>query len=281
MEKIVLFYKFVPIGDTETVRFWQRALCEKLGLKGRVLISPHGINATLGGGLQALKFYTREMKAHSLFGDITWKWSEGSASDFPKLSVRVRDEIVAFGVADELKIDDGGVVDGGQRLTPDELHQLIAERGHEVVFYDGRNPFEAEIGRFDNAIIPKVEHSRDFVADIENGEISQHKKRPVVTYCTGGIRCEVLTSLMRSRGYEEVYQLEGGIVKYGERFGDAGLWKGKLYVFDDRMQVAFSGDSDDIGRCCSCGATSSRQVNSTGVRRKLQVCCETCPVPID
>jgi UPF0176 protein len=281
MEKIVLFYKFIPIEDTETVMFWQRALCEKLGLRGRVLISPHGINATLGGDLQKLKFYTREMKAHSLFGDITWKWSDGTAADFPKLSVRVRDEIVAFGVADELKVDGNGVVGGGQRLTPDELHQLVAERGDEVVFYDGRNPFEAEIGRFDNAVVPGVEHSKDFVADIEHGEISKHKKRPVVTYCTGGIRCEILTSLMRSRGYEEVYQLDGGIVKYGERFGDDGLWKGKLYVFDDRMQVAFSEKSDDLGRCYSCGTVTSRQVNSSGVRRKLRVCCDSCPVPID
>jgi UPF0176 protein len=281
MEKIVLFYKFVPIDDTETVLFWQRALCEKLGLRGRVLISPHGINATLGGDLQCLKLYTREMKAHSLFGDIVWKWSDGSASDFPRLSVKVRDEIVAFGVAGELKVDHDGVVGGGTRLTPEELHDLMAARGDEVVFYDGRNPFEAEIGRFDGAVIPSVEHSRDFVYDIEDGEISRHKQRPIVTYCTGGFRCEILTSLMRSRGYEEVYQLDGGIVKYGERFGDDGLWKGKLYVFDDRMQVGFSESATDIGACYACGVATSRHVNSLGVHRKLYVCCENCPVPSD
>src|SRR5262245_56313079 len=124
MEKIILFYKFVPIGDTETVMFWQRALCEKLGLKGRVLISPHGINGTLGGDLQNLKYYTRDMKAHSLFKGITWKWSDGGASDFPKLQVKIRDEIVAFEAAEELKVDGEGVVNGGKHLTPAQLNEL-------------------------------------------------------------------------------------------------------------------------------------------------------------
>lgn len=281
MQKIVLFYKFVPISDTETVMHWQRALCEKLGLKGRILISRHGINATLGGDLQHLKFYTREMKSHSLFGGITWKWSEGGADDFPKLQVRVREELVAFGVADELEVDADGVVGGGQHLSPEAVNELVAERGDDVIFYDGRNMFEAEIGRFENAIVPNVEHSWDFVKDLEDGEISKYKDRPIITYCTGGIRCEVLTAMMHKRGYNEVYQVDGGIVKYGERFGSKGLWKGKLYVFDGRMQTAFSEDAEDIGRCYSCDTPTSRQVNSLNERRKLYVCCENCPTPAD
>lgn len=280
MEKIILFYKFIPITDPETVMFWQRALCEKLGLKGRVLISTHGINATLGGNLQSLKYYTRTLKAHSLFKDIAWKWSEGGASDFPKLQVKVRAEIVAFDAVDELKVDEGGVVGGGVRLTPNALHELVAEKGDEVIFYDGRNMFEAQIGRFKNAVIPNVAHSRDFKTDIESGEISKYKDRPVVTYCTGGIRCEILTSLMKSRGYEEVYQLDGGIVRYGEAFGDNGLWEGKLYVFDDRMHTSFGPSTPDIATCYSCGTPTSRQVNSTGERRVLYVCCESCPTPV-
>lgn len=281
MQKTILFYKFIPIGDTETVMFWQRALCEKLQLKGRILISEHGINGTLGGNLQNLKYYTRAMKAHSLFGGITWKWSDGSADDFPKLQVRVRDEIVAFNAADELKVDERGVVGGGVHLTPQQVHELVAEKGDEVIFYDGRNAFEAEIGRFKNAVVPDVSHSWDFKRDIENGEISKYKDRPIITYCTGGIRCEILTALMRNRGYEEVYQLDGGIVTYGQEFGDDGLWEGKLHVFDGRMQIGFTEDAADIGRCYSCGTATSRQVNSEGVRRKLYVCCENCPTPKD
>jgi UPF0176 protein len=220
------------------------------------------------------------MKAHSLFKNITWKWSEGGAKNFPRLSVRVRDEIVAFEATDELQVDADGVVGGGTHLTPTDLHELVAEKGDDVVFYDGRNMFEAQIGRFKNAVIPNVEHSRDFKTDIESGEISKYKDRPIVTYCTGGIRCEILTSMMKSRGYKEVYQLDGGIVKYGETYGSEGLWEGKLYVFDDRMQMAFSENADDIATCYSCNTPTSRQVNSEGERRKLYVCCENCPTPI-
>ena len=148
------------------------------------------------------------------------------------------------------------------------------------MFYDGRNKFEADIGHFRDAIVPDVEHSRDFKADIESGEISKYKDRPIVTYCTGGIRCEILTSMMRKRGYEEVYQLDGGIATYGEKYPTSELWEGKLYVFDDRMSMAFS-DNPDIAKCYSCGKPTSRQVNSIGVHRKLYVCCESCPIPED
>lgn len=276
MEKIILFYKFVPVSDTETVMLWQRALCEKLGLKGRILISKHGINGTLGGDLKNLKYYTREMKSHSSFGDITYKWSEGGLEHFPKLRVKVKDEIVAFDAADELEVDAKGVVGGGKHLKPKALHKLVEQRGEEVVFYDGRNMYEARIGRFKNAVIPNAKTSRDFKNDIENGEISKHKDKPIVTYCTGGIRCEILSSMMLKRGYKEVYQLDGGIAKYGETFGDDGLWEGKLFVFDDRMQMGFSDKSKDIAVCEKCGVATSHQVNSSNIRRRLHVVCEIC-----
>ena len=276
MEKIILYYKFVPIDDPETVMHWQRSLCEKLGLKGRILVSKHGINGTLGGELKNLKYYTREMKSHSLFDDITYKWSEGGADHFPKLKVKVKDEIVAFDVADELEVDRQGVVGGGKHLKPRALHKLVEERGDDVIFYDGRNMYEAQIGRFKNTIIPNARTSRDFKQDIESGEISKHKDKPIVTYCTGGIRCEILSSMMKKRGFKEVYQLDGGIVKYGETYKDDGLWEGKLFVFDDRMQIGFSDKSEDIANCEKCGKKTSNQIDSTNVRRKLHVVCEDC-----
>src|SRR5580765_2576957 len=103
MQKIVLYYKFVPINDPESVRLWQRTLCEKLGLKGRILIADHGINGTLGGDSQALKTYVKETKTYAAFKDMVFKWSDGLSDDFPKLSVKVRPEIVTFGVTDQLK----------------------------------------------------------------------------------------------------------------------------------------------------------------------------------
>lgn len=276
MEKIILYYKFVPITDVETVMHWQRALCEKFGLKGRILISKHGINGTLGGDLKSLKYYTREMKTHSLFDGITYKWSDGQKNHFPKLKVKIKDEIVAFDVADELEVTSKGVVGGGKHLKPKALHKLVEERGDDVIFYDGRNMYEAQIGRFKNTIIPNVKTSRDFKQDIEKGEISKHKDKPIVTYCTGGIRCEILSSMMKKRGYKEVYQIDGGIVKYGEAYADDGLWEGKLFVFDNRMQIGFSDKARDIADCEKCGKKTSNQINSTNIRRKLHVVCEAC-----
>lgn len=276
MQRIILFYKFVPVRDPEMTMRWQRELCERLGLKGRILISPHGINGTLGGTLENLRLYRRAISDTKEFKNITYKWSDGGLQHFPKLKVKVKPEIVAFDAADEIVVSERGIENGGKHLKPKALHKLVEEKGDEVIFYDGRNMYEAQIGRFKNTIIPKTTTSRDFKKDIEEGEISKHKDKPIVTYCTGGIRCEVLSAMMLNRGYKEVYQMDGGIVKYGEKYGDDGLWEGKLFVFDDRMQMGFSENAKDIAECEYCGTKTSHQVNSTNVRRKLHVVCENC-----
>lgn len=276
MEKIILYYKFTPINDPETMMRWQRVLCESLGLRGRILISSHGINGTLGGDMAALKKYVRAMKEHKPFKDIVYKWSDGGAEHFPKLKVKVKPEIVAFDAADEIVVSEKGIENGGKHLKPKQVHKLFQERGDEVVFYDGRNMYEAKIGKFKNAIVPNTKTSRDFKKDIEEGEISKYKDKPIVTYCTGGIRCEILSAMMKNRGYKEVYQIDGGIVKYGETFGDDGLWEGKLFVFDDRMKMGFTKKAKDIAECEKCGAKTSNMVNATDIRRELHVICEKC-----
>ena len=279
--KIVLFYAFHPVADPEAVRLWQRDLCEGLGLRGRIIVAPHGINATVGGDVTVLKTYVRKTREYAAFRGIDVKWSEGRdldargrSVDFPRLSVKVRDELVAFGAAGELVVDEDGVVGGGTRLLPEALHELVAERGEDVVFFDGRNAFEAQVGRFRGAVVPEVRHTPDFVRELESGRYDHLKSRPVVTYCTGGVRCEVLSSLMRNRGFEEVYQLDGGIVRYGEAFGDRGLWEGKLYVFDERMTLPFSGEAADLARCHVCDEPTSRMHNRDDLPgRPLQPVC--------
>ena len=280
--KVLLFYVFAPLADPEAVRLWQRELCERLGLRGRILLSPHGINGTLGGELDALKRYLRVTKEYGPFRGLDAKWSEGSglnadnsSADFPRLSVKVREEIVSFGAPDELQVDEDGVVGGGVRLDPAALHELVGERD-DVVFFDGRNRFEASIGRFRDAVVPDVDNTREFVEALDSGAYDHLKDRPVVTYCTGGIRCEVLSSLMRARGFEEVYQLDGGIARYGEVYGDDGLWEGSLYVFDGRGSLTFSDHAAVLGRCVACGAETSRMRNCTdpACREQLVVCAE-------
>lgn len=277
MEKIILYYKFVPVADPEMTRLWQLELCKGLGLKGRIIISKHGINGTLGGPLDSLRAYKSAMNKTTTFKGIMYKWSDGAASDFPKLSVKVRDEIVSFHAADELVVSEKGIENGGKHLKPEQVHQLLEERGDEVVFFDGRNKFEAQIGKFKNAIVPDVETSREFIEEIEKPKYEAIKDRPVVTYCTGGIRCEILSALMKNRGFKEVYQIDGGIVKYGEKYGDEGEWEGKLHVFDNRMAVSFSDQAKDIGQCVHCQSKTSSYINCANKScNKLILMCQSC-----
>ena len=256
MQKVILFYKFTPLADPEAVRMWQYALADSLGLTGRVLISPHGINGTLGGDIDALKRYVRVTREYSGFRGTEIKWSSGGAEDFPKLVVKVRDEIVTFGAPDAVTVDETGVVGGGTHLKPADVHRLVEEKP-ETVFFDGRNKYEAEIGRFKDAIVPDVDTTRDFIEELDSGKYDHLKQTPIVTYCTGGIRCEVLSSLMVQRGFEEVYQVDGGIVRYGETFGNKGLWEGSLYVFDKRGSMDFGDGAKLLGTCVVCGEATN------------------------
>jgi UPF0176 protein len=276
MQKVILYYKFVPVADPEMTMRWQREVCARLDLKGRIIVSKHGINGTLGGDLKGLRQYKSEMNKSVIFKGITYKWSEGAGEDFPKLSVKVKDELVAFGRPDEIEVDEKGVKNGGKHLKPEQLHKLIEERD-DVVFFDGRNAYEAEIGKFKDAVVPDTKTTHDFVKELESDKYDDIKDKPVVTYCTGGVRCEVLSSMMKKRGFKEVYQIDGGIVKYGEKYGDEGLWEGALHIFDNRMVHRFSDKSKDIGACVHCDTKTSNYENCSNVAcNRLVLICENC-----
>ena len=276
MQKILLYYKFTPIKDPDAIKIWQKNLTDSLGLLGRIIISPHGINGTVGGELGALKTYIKETKQLSSFKDIVFKWSDGGREDFPRMSVRVRPEIVTFDAADELRVNEEGVIGGGTHLKPVDVNALVASRD-DVIFFDGRNAHEAVIGKFKNAVVPNTRTSRDFIAELESGKYDDIKDKPIITYCTGGIRCEILSSLMINRGFKEVYQIDGGIVTYGEEFGDDALWEGSLRVFDDRMAIEFSDHAKIIGECSHCYLATSNYENCAWTDcNDLVLICEKC-----
>ena len=288
MSRVLLFYCFTPLADPEAIRLWQRELCEKLGLRGRILVSEHGINATVGGELKACKQYVKSLKSYAPFKNVDMKWSEGSgldehgmSKDFPRLVVKARPEIVSFGAPDELTVDESGVVGGGIHVRPDEVEDLI-KKHPDLVFFDGRNQVEAEIGRFDGAIVPDTSTTHDFVTLLDSGVFDYLKQTPILTYCTGGIRCEVLSALMRNRGFEKVYQLSGGIVRYAEEFGNSGRWIGALTVFDNRETMTFGPDTAIIGVCYGCGNPAGQLHNcdDSACQKRLVTCPDCWELPV-
>lgn len=283
MQKILLYYKFTPLSDPEAVKLWQKTLCESLELKGRILVSRHGINGTVGGDIDALKAYVKATKQFPGFKDTVFKWSDGSKDDFPRLSVRHRRELVGFKNSDdEFDVDEHGVVGGGQHLKPQQVNEFVEKYGDDVVFFDGRNAHEASIGKFKDAVVPNTNTSRDFIAELESDKYDDIKNKKVITYCTGGVRCEVISAMMKKRGFTDVYQIDGGIVKYGEAYGDDGLWEGSLRVFDNRMTVNFSDHTKTIGECVHCGSKTSNFENCALAEcNDLVLICEDCKVDPD
>ncbi|MBI1857313.1 rhodanese-related sulfurtransferase [Candidatus Saccharibacteria bacterium] len=269
MQKIILFYKFVPVADPETVMFWQRNLCERLNLKGRIIISENGINGTLGGQIENIKMYIRDMNKHPLFKKIQYKWSDGNADDFPKLSVKVRKELVTLAPDEQFN-----VFNSTKGLKPKQWHEYI-DKHPDVVILDARNDYESEIGAFKgkNVIKPKIKNFRDIKSELDK----LPKDQPILTYCTGDVRCEYLSAYMKHKGFDEVYHLDGGIVKYGEEYRDSGHWEGKCFVFDERLNIAFSNKSKDIGICVHCDNQTSNHINCEDKScNRLVLACVDC-----
>ena len=278
MQKILLYYKFTPITDPEAVKLWQKTLTDNLNLRGRILVSTQGLNGTVGGEVEDLKKYIKETKKFAGFKDTVFKWSDGGREDFPRMSVKARRELVGFQNSDdEFDVDENGVIGGGTHIKPREVHEMVEKHGDDVVFFDGRNAHEAKIGKFKNAVVPNTNTSRDFIAELESDKYDDIKNKKVITYCTGGIRCEAISAMMKKRGFTDVYQIEGGIVKYGESYGDDGLWEGSLRVFDNRMTVDFSDHAKTIGECTHCGGPTNNFENCAHMEcNDLVLICLQC-----
>ena len=278
MQKILLYYKFTPLADPESVKLWQKTLCDSLNLRGRILVSHQGLNGTIGGEIDDLKKYIKETKKLPGFKDIVFKWSNGGREDFPRMSVKNRRELVGFKNSDdEFEVDENGVIGGGKHIKPREVNEMVEKYGDDVVFFDGRNAHEAKIGKFKNAVVPDTKTSRDFIKELESDKYDDIKDKKIITYCTGGIRCEAISAMMKKRGFKDVYQIDGGIVKYGEAYGDDGLWEGSLRVFDNRMTMEFSDHAKTIGECVHCGGKTSNFENCALAEcNELVLICEEC-----
>lgn len=270
MSKIILFYKFVSIECPSDIVLWQKALCQQLELKGRVLIAHHGINATLGGSVEAIDTYKKEMESHPLFGGIDFKESPGGAESFPRLRVVARKSVINMGI----DYDADFVKNCGTHLTPKKTHQLLEDRPENLVILDARNTYESAIGKFEDAIVPDIKNFRDFPAYVD-ANLEQFKDKKVLMYCTGGIRCEPASAYLKQKGIaQEVYQVLGGIHRYTEQYPD-GYFRGKNYVFDGRVAMPIT--QEVLSRCEYCPAVCDEYRNCMNAEcNKLFISCDEC-----
>lgn len=270
---ILLFYKFVKIPDPEQFTADHLQYCKDLGVKGRIIVAEEGINGTVSGTVAQTEQYISDFRANPMFADMIFKIDASDEHAFKKMFVRHKKELVTFRYEKELDPNQLS----GKRLSPVEFHEQLQEE--DVVVIDGRNDYEYEIGHFRNAIRPDVESFREFPQWIREN-LSQYKDKKVLTYCTGGIRCEKLTGFLMNEGFNDVAQLEGGIVTYGKDPEVQGrLFDGKCYVFDERISVPINRTDEDIivGTCHHCGKPEDRYINCAyTLCHAKHVCCVEC-----
>lgn len=269
--RILLFYKFTNISSPETFTAEHLQYCKDLGLKGRILIAAEGINGTVSGTVEQTDRYMADLRAMPEFKDIVFKIDEADGHAFKKMFVRHKQELVTFRYEQEL---DPNTL-SGKRLSPVEFYEQLQR--DDVIVIDGRNDYEYDIGHFRGAIRPEVESFREFPEWIREN-LGEHKDKKVLTYCTGGIRCEKLTGFLLKEGFQDVAQLEGGIVTYGKDPEVQGkLFDGKCYVFDERISVPINRTEEDvvIAHCHHCGVSHDRYINCP-VCNLQYVCCEDC-----
>lgn len=216
----------MPLPEVEQFREEHYALCEKLGLKGKVLVAKEGINGCLSGEDSQIDAYKQVMHADNRFSDLMFKEGIASEHTFRKLFVKIRDEIITskFGV---------DAKSAAAYVEPKVLKEWL-DAGEEVVLLDARNDYETRVGKFKGAIDPNLKTFQEWIEVPER--FAHLKDKKVVTYCTGGIRCEKASAYLKEQGFENVYQLHGGILTYGAECGKE-HWEGECFVFDGRGAV--------------------------------------------
>jgi UPF0176 protein len=267
MYKVILYYNFHPIDDPQTFRSDHRKMCKELELKGRIYVSDEGINGTLAGTIENVDAYEKHLNSIEGFENTEYKEDLTDTIPFARLIIKIRQEIVALKAPVPVN-----PMDGGRHLKPEEWRQVI-ESDHDHVIIDVRNNYESKIGHFEGAITPDVNKFYEFPEWLDSLNLDKDKK--VLMYCTGGIRCEKFSVLMKKKGYKDVNQLHGGILNYARK--ENGVhFKGKCFVFDDRLVVPVNPDDDEpIAHCEITGESCDTYINCANMEcNRLFVCSE-------
>lgn len=265
--RVILYYIYTRIDDPERYRDEHHLFCLENNLLGRIIVSPEGLNGTVSGIAEDCEAYMTYLRADPRFAAVQFKIEEHDTHAFKKLHVRVKDEIVNS----DLPVDPTRRT--GQHLEPVEFKKMM--RDPDVVLVDMRSRYEHEVGRFKGAITFDMENLRELPEHVD--EIAHLRDKKIITYCTGGIKCEKASAYLLERGFENVYQLHGGIIRYGLEEGGEDF-DGKCYVFDNRVAVEVNKINPEIiSDCYVCGEKCDRMVNCANpdCNRHAPI-CEAC-----
>lgn len=274
---INIFYKYTLVRKPEAFAEWLRGVCGALDLKGRIIVASEGINGTVEGTLADVRRFEEKLNAqtgvpgtHGDFSDVWFKHSPGTGDAFPRMSIKVRPEIVTLRLGED-DVDPNKVT--GTHLSAEELHAMF-ENDEDFHIIDMRNDYEHRVGRFKGSIEPKTDNFYDLPEKVKDLEHLKDKK--VVTVCTYGVRCEKASGYLKEQGFKDVSQLHGGIGTYMKKYPGQNF-EGSLYVFDNRMKEQFTDDYEVIGKCARCGEKSENTVNcADDTCHKQHLQCESC-----
>lgn len=254
--RVLLYYKYVPVEDPETFAVEHLKACKEIGLKGRILVGAEGINGTCSGTIEQTDAYMNLLKQDERFADMVIKIDEADGHAFKKMHVRVREEIVNLSLAEDINPNELT----GKRLSPEDWFKKMQEE--DTIIIDARNDYEFDLGHFRGAVRPDIENFRDLPEWIRDNK-EQFEGKKILTYCTGGIRCEKFSGWLVREGFEDVSQLHGGIATYGkDPVAQGQLWDGQMYVFDERIAVPINQvEQVIVGRDHFDGTPCERYVN--------------------
>lgn len=269
---VAALYKFVRLDDFQAMQAPIQQVCERHCVMGTLLLAKEGINGTIAGPEEGVRAVLDYLRSDLRLAALTHKESWADTMPFYRLKVKLKREIVTMGVPD---IDPQTMA--GQYVTPEKWNDLISDP--DVVVVDVRNDYEVTIGSFQGAVNPKTESFTEFPDWVHEQSCDSgllRKKKKVAMFCTGGIRCEKSTAYLRSQGFDEVYHLEGGILKYLETVPpEKSLWKGECFVFDERVSVGHGLAPGHYELCRACRQPLSQQ-DKTSVYFEPGVSCPHC-----
>lgn len=267
---VLAYYSIVNIDDPHAEVARHKEFFKDRDFTGRIYISEEGINGQSCGSLADAESYMAWMREDPRFQNIPFKIHSAKEHAFPKMTVKYRKQLVAI----DCKVD---FSDRGEHVSPEQWKKMLEERNEDTMVIDVRNDYEWKVGHFEGSELPKLETFRQFPEYAKKlKEERDPKKTAVMMYCTGGIRCEFFSAVLKKEGFEKVYQLDGGVINYGLQKGGE-HWKGKLFVFDDRLVVPMDEKSEAISTCKHCGTSNDVYYNCANMDcNELFLCCLEC-----